>query len=121
MCRNLVNTYFEVNKVKPKKIVVFCDSVSEGQFDMVLNEEQSNLKYAVFSDSYKPTITLFVAQKRHQTRLFLENVRDGGSMGNVPPRTVVDTKIVHPFEFDFYLFSHHGRIGTSKAVRYCVL
>ncbi|KAK6150205.1 hypothetical protein DH2020_017730 [Rehmannia glutinosa] len=121
MCRDLINTYFQLNKVKPKKIVVFRDGVSEGQFDMVLNEELSDLKSAICSDNYKPTITLVVAQKRHQTRLFLENFRDGGATGNVPPGTVVDTKIVHPFEFDFYLCSHYGRIGTSKAVHYCVL
>lgn len=117
MCRDLVNTYYQLNKVKPKKIVVFRDGVSEGQFDMVLNEELSALKRAVFNDDYRPRITLVVAQKRHQTRLFLEKV----GQGNVPPGTVVDTKIVHPFEFDFYLCSHYGRIGTSKAVRYCVL
>ncbi|KAG8385131.1 hypothetical protein BUALT_Bualt03G0009900 [Buddleja alternifolia] len=121
MCRDLINTYFQFNKVKPKKIVIFRDGVSEGQFDMVLNEELSDLKNAVYDDNYKPAITLVVAQKRHQTRLFLENFGEGGPTGNVPPGTVVDTKIVHPFEFDFYLCSHYGRIGTSKAVRYCVL
>ncbi|KAL8513045.1 hypothetical protein ACS0TY_019288 [Phlomoides rotata] len=121
MCRDLVNTYLQLNKVKPKKIVVFRDGVSEGQFEMVLNEELSDLKRAVFDDNYQPKITLVVAQKRNTTRLFLENVAEGSSTGNVPPGTVVDTKIVHPFEFDFYLCSHYGRIGTSKAVRYCVL
>ncbi|KAK4488025.1 hypothetical protein RD792_003765 [Penstemon davidsonii] len=121
MCLDLINTYYKLNKVKPKKIVVFRDGVSEGQFDMVLNEELSDLKNAICDDNYQPRITVVVAQKRHQTRLFLENFREGGPTGNVPPGTVVDTKIVHPFEFDFYLCSHYGRIGTSKAVRYCVL
>ncbi|KAL1538441.1 Protein argonaute-2 [Salvia divinorum] len=121
ICRDLVNTYHQLNGIKPKKIVVFRDGVSEGQFDMVLNEELSALKRAVSDDHYQPRITLVVAQKRHKTRLFLENLGDGSATGNVPPGTVVDTKIVHPFEFDFYLCSHYGRIGTSKAVRYCVL
>ncbi|KAG6395868.1 hypothetical protein SASPL_141999 [Salvia splendens] len=117
-----VNRYAaRLNGIKPKKIVVFRDGVSEGQFDMVLNEELSALKRAVFDYHYQPRITLVVAQKRHKTRLFLENLGDGSATGNVPPGTVVDTKIVHPFEFDFYLCSHYGRIGTSKAVRYCVL
>lgn len=121
MCRDLINAYVQVNKVKPKKIVIFRDGVSEGQFDMVLNEELSDFKRAVCDNHYRPSITLVVAQKRHQTRLFLKNVEGGGPTSNVPPGTVVDTKIVHPFEFDFYLCSHYGRIGTSKAVRYCVL
>lgn len=121
ICLDLVNTYARFNGVKPKKIVVFRDGVSEGQFDMVLNEELIDLKRAIYEEYYQPTITLVVAQKRHQTRLFLENERDGVQPGNVPPGTVVDTIIVHPFEFDFYLCSHFGGIGTSKPTHYYVL
>ncbi|KAK3009949.1 hypothetical protein RJ639_011392 [Escallonia herrerae] len=121
MCLDLINTYARFNKVKPKKIVVFRDGVSEGQFDMVLNEELLDLKNAIYEEHYRPRITLVVAQKRHQTRLFPENERDGGSSGNVPPGTVVDTIIVHPFEFDFYLCSHYGGLGTSKPTHYYVL
>ncbi|CAA2984053.1 argonaute 2-like [Olea europaea subsp. europaea] len=117
MCSDLVNTYARINGVRPSKIVVFHDGVSEGQFDMVLNEELIDLRRAIYNGDYEPTITLVVAIKRHQTRLFLQNARDG----NVPPGTVVDTTIVHPFEFDFYLCSHYGGIGTSKPTHYYVL
>ncbi|XP_057952934.1 protein argonaute 2-like [Malania oleifera] len=121
MCAELVDTYAKHNKVKPEKIVVFRDGVSEGQFDMVLNEELVDLKKAIQTKDYCPTITLIVARKRHPTRLFPESPRDGGAAGNVPPGTVVDTKIVHPFEFDFYLCSHYGSLGTSKPTHYHVL
>ncbi|KAF5947148.1 hypothetical protein HYC85_017376 [Camellia sinensis] len=121
MFLDLVNTYAKLNKVKPKKIVVFRDGVSEGQFDMVLNEELLDLKNAIYEGNYRPTITLTVAQKRHPTRLFLENERDGGASGNVPPGTIVDTTIVHPFQFDFYLCSHYGNLGTSKPTHYYCL
>ncbi|KAE9464538.1 hypothetical protein C3L33_03647, partial [Rhododendron williamsianum] len=120
-CLDLVNTYARLNKVKPKKIVVFRDGVSEGQFDMVLNKELQDMKSAIYEDDYRPTITLIVARKRHLDRIFVENERDGGRSGNVPPGTVVDTKIVHPFNFDFYLCSQYGVIGTSKAAHYSVL
>ncbi|KAK2966776.1 hypothetical protein RJ640_020619 [Escallonia rubra] len=121
MCLDLINTYARFNKVKPKNIVVFRDGVSEGQFDMVLNEELLDLKNAIYEEHYRPKITLVVAQKRHQTRLFLENERDGGSSGNVPPGTVVDTTIVHPYLFDFYICSHYGSLGTSKPTHYYCL
>ncbi|CAI9090476.1 OLC1v1025254C1 [Oldenlandia corymbosa var. corymbosa] len=119
ICRDLVNTFAQHNSYKPKKIIVFRDGVSEGQFDMVLNEELIDLLLAVCDEDYRPTITLVVAQKRHHTRLF--NLKDGGFIANVPPGTVVDTTIIHPFEFDFYLCSHYGSLGTSKPTHYYVL
>ncbi|KAM3737894.1 hypothetical protein ACB098_09G091200 [Castanea mollissima] len=122
MCLELVQLYAQLNNnVLPDHIVVFRDGVSEGQFEMVLNEELLDLKMALQKIKYSPVITLIVAQKRHQTRLFLENERDGGRTGNVSPGTVVDTTIVHPFEFDFYLCSHYGSLGTSKPTHYYVL
>ncbi|KAK7841541.1 protein argonaute 2 [Quercus suber] len=122
MCLELVQLYAQLNNnVLPDHIVVFRDGVSEGQFEMVLNEELLDLKMALQKIKKSPVITLIVAQKRHQTRLFLENERDGGSTGNVSPGTVVDTTIVHPFEFDFCLCSHYGSLGTSKPTHYYVL
>nr|DAD43829.1 TPA_asm: hypothetical protein HUJ06_002059 [Nelumbo nucifera] len=121
MCLELLEAYARINKVKPEKIIVFRDGVSESQFDMVLNDELTDLKSAIESDGYSPTITLVVAQKRHQTRLFPKDRNQGGPTGNVHPGTVVDTTIVHPWEFDFYLCSHYGSLGTSKPTHYHVL
>lgn len=121
MCLNLVHTYDQLNKVRPRRIIVFRDGVSEGQFEMVLTEELLDLKNSIYDGDYQPTITVVVAQKRHQTRLFVENRNDMGASGNVPPGTVVDTKIVHPHDFDFYLCSHFGGLGTSKPTHYYVL
>ncbi|XP_065852715.1 protein argonaute 2 [Euphorbia lathyris] len=122
MCLELVDTYARLNKSRPGNIVIFRDGVSEGQFDMVLNEELIDLKRAFQADNYDPTVTLIVAQKRHHTRLFPASKNDGSfKSGNVLPGTVVDRKIVHPFEFDFYLCSHYGSLGTSKPTHYHVL
>ena len=121
ICLELIESYERFNGVKPGKILIFRDGVSEGQFDMVLNEELLDLKKVLQGRKYCPTITVIVARKRHHTRLFPETPRDGSLKGNVPPGTVVDRTIVHPFEFDFYLCSHYGSIGTSKPTHYHVL
>ncbi|KAL3616747.1 Protein argonaute-2 [Castilleja foliolosa] len=121
MCLDLIHTYARHNKVRPSRIVLFRDGVSEGQFEMVLSQEVIDFKKTVCDDNYNPSITVIVAQKRHQTRLFVENNNDGGRTGNVPPGTVVDTEIVHPHNFDFYLCSHYGGLGTSKPTHYYVL
>ncbi|XP_057755328.1 protein argonaute 2-like [Arachis stenosperma] len=116
-CFELVSYYEMLNGAKPEKIVIFRDGVSDSQFQMVLGEELQDLKKTFKRANYSPTITLIVAQKRHQTRLFPSYATGD----NVLPGTVVDTVIVHPFEFDFYLVSHSGGLGTSKAVHYFVL
>ncbi|ESW19518.1 hypothetical protein PHAVU_006G131700 [Phaseolus vulgaris] len=121
VCLELVSCYRRMNGVRPERIVIFRDGVSEYQFDMVLNEELLDLKRVFQRVDYFPTITLIVAQKRHQTRFFPEGWRDGSSSGNILPGTVVDTKVIHPFEFDFYLCSYHGNLGTSKPTHYHVL
>ncbi|XP_075492667.1 protein argonaute 2-like [Primulina tabacum] len=120
-CLDLIKTYTGLNRVRPSKIVIFRDGVSEGQFGMVLAEELRDIKKTIYEDNYQPKITLIVAQKRHQTRLFGESRNDVGATGNVPPGTVVDTVIVHPVYFDFYLCSHYGGLGTSKPTHYHVL
>ncbi|CAB4493671.1 unnamed protein product [Rhizophagus irregularis] len=71
--------------------------------------------------NYKPTITFVVVQKRHHTRFFPIDSRDADRTGNCPPGTVIETVITHPFEFDFYLQSHAGLLGTSRPAHYYVL
>jgi hypothetical protein len=53
--------------------------------------------------------------------LFPVDQRDGDRSGNCPAGTVVDTDISHPTEFDFYLQSHAGILGTSRSAHYSVL
>lgn len=120
VCLDLVTHYAKLNKSRPGKIVIFRDGVGESQFHMVLAEELKDLKIAFERINYSPSITLIVAQKRHQTRLFPVDAK-GVCTGNVFPGTVVDTDVVHPFEFDFYLCSHNGSLGTTKPTHYHVL
>lgn len=122
MSTELLDDYFKANKRLPDRILFFRDGVSESQFDMVLNEELFALKGAVAHfKNYNPPISFIVAQKRHHTRLFLGDGERRTKSGNVPPGTVVDTVIVHPRQFDFYLCSHNGLLGTSKPTHYHVL
>ncbi|XP_072938779.1 protein argonaute-2-like isoform X2 [Epargyreus clarus] len=100
----------------PSKIYVFRDGVSEGQFAQVMNSELQAIHkaYARKAGSRRrPEVLFILVQKRHHTRFFLAN-----SSMNVEPGTVVDTKIVHPRELDFYLVSHQAIKGTARPTRY---
>ncbi|CAM1327792.1 AGO1 (predicted) [Pycnogonum litorale] len=125
MVKNLLLTYYNKTKgQKPQNIIFYRDGVSEGQFVQVLEYELTAVQEACTSleKDYKPEITFLVVQKRHHTRFFCKNSRDVcGRAYNVPPGTTVDTGVVHPFEFDFYLCSHFGIQGTSRPAHYHVL
>ncbi|KAL0831464.1 hypothetical protein ABMA28_002265 [Loxostege sticticalis] len=111
-----LKVYRNNQKALPKKIFVFRDGVSEGQFAQVMNSELQAVHDAyrkLAGPDVKPEVLFLLVQKRHHTRLFLPN-----SSQNVDPGTVVDKDIVHASELDFYLVSHHAIKGTARPTRY---
>ncbi|KAM0945217.1 hypothetical protein DsansV1_C10g0100351 [Dioscorea sansibarensis] len=126
MIRDLLISFKMATGQKPQRIIFYRDGVSEGQFYQVLLHELDAIRKACASlePNYQPPVTFVVVQKRHHTRLFANNHSDQRSVdrsGNILPGTVVDSKICHPTEFDFYLCSHAGIQGTSRPAHYHVL
>ncbi|CAB4399861.1 unnamed protein product [Rhizophagus irregularis] len=121
MVKELLKAFYQTCGKKPKKILFYRDGVSESQFMEVLDSELTAIKAACHSleANYKPSITFVVVQKRHHTRFF--PIQGADRTGNCFPGTVVDRDITHPFEFDFYLLSHAGLLGTSRPTHYHVL
>lgn len=64
---------------------------------------------------------MIVVAKRHHVRLFPVDGKDADRSGNCPAGTVVDQVVAHPVEFDWYLVSHGGLLGTSRPAHYNVL
>ncbi|KAH9603059.1 hypothetical protein KSS87_014861, partial [Heliosperma pusillum] len=123
MIRELLVSYYKSTGQKPKRIIFYRDGVSEGQFAHVLLHEIDAIRKAcaTLEEGYLPPITFVVVQKRHHTRLFPVDNNLTDRSGNIIPGTVIDTKICHPCEFDFYLCSHAGIQGTSRPTHYHVL
>ncbi|RWR90514.1 Argonaute/Dicer protein [Cinnamomum micranthum f. kanehirae] len=126
MIKELLISFRRATGQKPQRIIFYRDGVSEGQFYQILLHELYAIRKACASleSNYQPPVTFVVVQKRHRTRLFANNYSDPRTVdksGNILPGTVVDTKICHPTEFDFYLCSHAGIKGTSRPAHYHVL
>ncbi|KAJ6597530.1 argonaute-like protein [Mycena vulgaris] len=126
--RMTVEEVAEFNKA-PKRLIFYRDGVSEGQFQQVLDQGEfykfeaettyPNILPAACQElGIDPKITLVVVGKRHHIRLFPVSSRDADRSGNCPAGTVVDQDIGHPTEFDFYLQSHAGILGTSRPAHY---
>ncbi|KAJ7216364.1 argonaute-like protein [Mycena pura] len=109
-----------VSSMAPKRLVFYRDGVSEGQFQQVLQYELPMIKAACQELKIDPRITLVIVGKRHHIRLFPRD-EDADRSGNCPAGTVVDRDIGHPTEFDYYLQSHGGLLGTSRPGHYSVL
>ncbi|KAG7012021.1 Protein argonaute 16, partial [Cucurbita argyrosperma subsp. argyrosperma] len=114
----LLDFYKTSNGRKPTQIIVFRDEVSESQFNQVLNIELDQIvkAYQHLGEVNVTKFTVIVGQKNHHTKFF-----QPGAPENVPPGTVVDTKVVHPKNYDFYMCAHAGMIGTSRPAHYHVL
>ncbi|KAF9472086.1 argonaute-like protein [Pholiota conissans] len=67
-----------------------------------------------------PRITLIVVTKRHHNQMFPPTPGASASNENAPAGTVIDTTITHPTDFDFFLQSHAGLLGTSRCAHYSV-
>nr|VDD08311.1 unnamed protein product [Brassica oleracea] len=114
----LVDFYASSGKRKPENIIIFRDGVSESQFNQVLNIELDQIIEAckLLDENWNPKFLLLVAQKNHHTKFFQTSSPD-----NVPPGTIIDSKICHPKNNDFYLCAHAGMIGTTRPTHYHVL
>uniref|UniRef100_K3ZQN8 Uncharacterized protein n=1 Tax=Setaria italica TaxID=4555 RepID=K3ZQN8_SETIT len=114
----LLDFYQTSQQRKPKQIIIFRDGVSESQFSQVLNVELNQIikAYQSMGQGDLPKFTVIIAQKNHHTKLFQVDSPD-----NVPPGTVVDSGIVHPRQYDFYMCAQAGPIGTSRPTHYHVL
>lgn len=132
MAREIMIEYFNANggasnpESRPERVLFYRDGVSESQFQAVLSDELPCLRQAFQSlgdGSYNPTITYIVAQKRHNTRLFVSNPQDGeGRNKDVPAGTVVDTgrAVSLPFifsgaGFQMYLTSNPAPLTSDLA------
>lgn len=115
----------KVNRQVPGHIFVLRDGVSEGQYKYVVQNEVEQIKKACAAaggGKYRPHITVLVATKKHNLRLYRnpKDLQQGLRVPdqNIPPGTVVDQQIVNPATTEFYLNSHTALQGTAKTPRY---
>lgn len=123
MVKAHLKSFYSGTQRKPERIVFYRDGVSEGQFAQLIQHEVSAIKNACqeIEAGYAPALSFIVVQKRHHVRFFPKDPSSADRSGNVPPGTVVDSGMVHPTQFDFYLCSHSGIQGTSRPTHYHVL
>lgn len=112
----------------PENIIVYRDGVSEGQYQLTLEEEVPLLRKACESfypatDTKKglPRISLAVVRKRHNTRFYQTNEDDTDNSSNPQNGTVVDRGVTEARNWDFFLQAHTALHGTARPAHYYVV
>lgn len=116
------------NKVLPENLLVYRDGVSEGQYDLVLNEELPLLRDACAelyppadTKQSKPYFTIVICGKRHHARFYSSSLKDTDKSSNPRNGTVVDRGVTEPHLWDFYLQAHTALQGTARSCHYIVV
>ncbi|KOS18839.1 Protein argonaute-2 [Escovopsis weberi] len=112
----------------PENILVYRDGVSEGQYQLVLDQELPLLRDAC-RESYPPAdqkkglprITIVIAGKRHHTRFYPTAAADADRSGNTCAGTVVDRGVTEARNWDFFLQAHTALQGTARPAHYYVV
>ncbi|PPR93153.1 hypothetical protein GOBAR_AA27524 [Gossypium barbadense] len=110
----LLDFYTSSRKRKPDQIIIFRDGVSESQFNQVLIKLLRLASSLTRSGTLK--IVVIVVRKTIIPSFFQQ-----GSLDNVLHGTVIDNKVCHPKNNDFYLGTHAGMIGITRQTHYHVL
>lgn len=113
--------YQDNNQQYPQQIVLYRDGVGDGQLQIAIEHEVSQLASAFkcISPTYEPQFTMVVVQKRINTRFFLQSERSG--LINAPPGTVLDHTVTRRNWWDFFLVSQYVTEGTVSPTHYVVV
>ncbi|RAL16618.1 putative RNA interference and gene silencing protein (Qde2) [Aspergillus homomorphus CBS 101889] len=112
----------------PKNIIIYRDGVSEGQYEMVVQQELRSIKKACngvypATETAKglPRISVIVVGKRHHTRFYPTRAEDADGSLNTPNGTVVDRGVTEVRNWDFYLQAHKAIKGTARPAHYFIV
>lgn len=122
--------FWEFHKVDvyPSRIIIYRDGVSEGELATVRIKEIQTIKDTLVRvwkerkvKTPPPKLTFIIVGKRHHVRFFPKDPAEADRSGNCPAGLIIDRDIVNPVDYDFFLQSHAGLLGTSRPSHYIVL
>ena len=109
----------------PENILIYRDGVSEGQYDIVLDQELPLLrkpckKVYPAGDTKKglPRMLIIIVGKYHNTRFYPTKKEDADRSSNPQNGTVVDHGVTEAQNWDFFLQAHATIQGTARPAHY---
>ncbi|XP_049876482.1 piwi-like protein Ago3 [Pectinophora gossypiella] len=112
--------YLRNNGRLPDRVIMYRDGVGDGQLKIIKEYEipQMQICFSLLGETYKPTLTYVVVQKRINTRIFM---KVGGGYENPHPGTVLDHGVTRRDWYDFLIASQKVNQGTVTPTHYVVV
>jgi hypothetical protein len=128
MTLSRLNLWQKKNNNLPENIIIYRDGVSEGQYNLVLEQELPQIRNACRqkfpADMTKagfPKVSIIICGKRHHTRFYPTDESQADRSSNCGPGTVVDRGVTEASYWDFFLQSHTCLQGTARPCHYFVI
>ncbi|ETN84540.1 piwi domain protein [Necator americanus] len=121
---HILKRFRAATDVAPRHIVLYFSGISEGQWSLVADTYMRAIQTGIksLSATYGPSLTALTVSKDHIERIYKSNITGNrATEQNIPPGTVVDTKIVSPVINEFYLNAHSAFQGTTKTPKYALV
>lgn len=129
---NLLKSRLQLWRTKngnlPENILVYRDGVSEGQYNLVLENELPELQKAgrelysaADTKSGLPRFTIVIVGKRHNTRFYPTRKEEADRSSNPQNGTVVDRGVTEARNWDFFLQAHAAIQGTARPAHYYIV
>lgn len=116
------------NRGLPENILVYRDGVSEGQYQLLLDQELPLMRSAcrqvypaMATKQGFPKVSIVVCGKRHHTRFYPTQEGDADRSSNCLPGTVIDRGVTQVDNWDFFLQPHACLQGTARTGHYYVI
>lgn len=135
--KNALRKYHQVNNCFPDRIFIYRDGIGDGQLRVCQELEVPQFKacFNRVSEGYNPKLTVFIVQKRINTRIFANfkslqensphsreySMDSRNTWVNPPPGTIVDSVVTRRNWADFFLVSQSVRQGTVTPTHYIIL
>ncbi|KAH7014059.1 ribonuclease H-like domain-containing protein, partial [Macrophomina phaseolina] len=128
LLKSRLRLWAKFNTTYPQNILVYRDGVSEGQYNLVLNQELPDLRKAC-EEVYPaaetkrglPHITIVIVGKNHHTRFYPTKNDDADRSSNPKNGTVVDRGVTEAKNWDFFLQAHAALQGTARPAHYYIV
>ena len=126
--KNCLDNFSKVNNGhKPETIIIYRQGGNDKQTEKIMRNELPNILDLLSGDenknayekNYKPKLTMFTVNKKTDLKFFEKT--NGDQYKNIPMGTVIDTDVISPEVFEFYLQCPDVDRGCASPVHFlCV-